>query len=126
MDLDVRVVSIAEFLRYDASGEYDFESSKAVVAEIAKSLVELKKCNILLDLRNAIPKNISAGDIYSLVLHFLSFGPPQGNRLAILNDPKDEVDRAMIFSMGVNRQGFDVASFHEFEPAMEWLSDYQT
>lgn len=126
MDLDVRVVSIAEFVRYDTSGEYDFESTKAVVAEIAKTLVDLKKCNILLDLRDATPKNISAGDIYSLVLHFLSFGPPQGNRLALLNDPKDDVDRAMIFSMGANRQGFDVASFHDFEPAIEWLSDSET
>jgi hypothetical protein len=125
MGVDVRVISITDFVRFDVTGDFDFLATKAVVSEVGKTLARAENTNILVDTRGATTKNLSAADVYSLVLHLLSFGPPQGNRLAILNDPKDEVDRGMLFSMGASRQGFDVASFQDFESAMEWLSNYQ-
>ncbi len=43
--------------------------------------------------------------------------------MVIVNDPKEEIDRAKLFEHCAQHQGMDVATFHDFEEALAWLND---
>jgi hypothetical protein len=122
MSFEIHTVSIRDFLRTDVSGVIDFEASKAILTEIVLSCRERSISRVLMDAREAVPLDIGASDIYSLVMHLISLGFGRGHRIAVLDAPKDEIDRAKLFEQCAHEQGLNIASFREFEGALAWLS----
>jgi hypothetical protein len=118
-----RLVSIRDFIRCDISGVFDYPASKEAISGIVASWGDGGVTDVLVDTRDAVVMEVSASDVFSLLMHFLSLKPDPAVRVAILNDPKDELDRAKIFAEGAVVRGRTVAAFREFESAMEWLNE---
>jgi hypothetical protein len=121
MPIDVRLISLRDFVRSDLVGAIDFEASKAALTEVVKSSSEYGVPNILIDARRVIAVGVGASDVSELVLHLLSLGIDPGYRIAILNDPKDEIDRGKLFAGNARERGVDAAVFRDFETALACL-----
>jgi hypothetical protein len=123
MSFDIRRISIADFLRTDATGTFDFEATKSLITEIVESSFRSGIDRILIDVRSARPENIDVADIYTLVMHLMALGLDRGHKLAILNDPPDGFDGGKLFEHCAVQQGLNVATFRDFEAALEWLNE---
>jgi hypothetical protein len=121
MAVDIRLVSLRDFVRTDMEGAIDFETSKVAFTGAVRSSAECGVPNILIDARRAIAVQVSTSDVYTLVMHLLSIGIDPGYRIAILNDPKDEIDRGKVFEESARAQGIDAAAFRDYEEALAWL-----
>ncbi len=77
---------------------------------------------ILLDVREASTPSLGPTEIYNLVMILRNSGLGPENRVAILYRPRDEVNRAQLFAMCANAQGFRVSAFRDFEEALDWLN----
>jgi hypothetical protein len=122
MPFDIRRISFADFLRTDVTGVFDFEATRSLLAEIVESSFRSGINRVLVDVRSARTENIDTSDIYTLVMHLMSLGLERGHRLAILNDPPDDLDRGKLFEQCAVRLGMNVAAFRDFESALEWLN----
>jgi hypothetical protein len=121
MPIDIRLISLRDFVRTDMVGTLDFEITKAALTEIVKASSECGVPNLLIDARMAIAVEVSASDIHELVMHLLSLGIDPTYRIAILNDPKDQIDRGKLFEEDARERGIDAAVFRDFEAALTWL-----
>jgi hypothetical protein len=121
MPIDIRLISLRDFVRTDMVGALDFETTKAALTEVVKATMECGVPNILIDTRMAIPIEFRASDVPDLVAHLLSLGIDPSYRIAILNDPKDEIDRGKLFEKDAREHGIDAAVFRDFETALNWL-----
>ena len=79
--------------------------------------------NVLVDTRMAFPVNFSTVDVYTLVMHLLSLGVDPSYRFALLNDPKDEIDRGRLFETYARERGINARAFRHFEEALTWLCE---
>jgi hypothetical protein len=122
MAVDVRLISLRDSVRTDMVGAFDFEASKAALTASVTSGAECGVPNILIDARKAVAVGGTPADVYTLVMHLLSLGIDPGYRIAILNDPKDEIDRGKLFEQCARDQGIDAAAFRDYEIALDWLS----
>jgi hypothetical protein len=123
MPFDIRRISIADFLRTDVTGVFDFEGTKSLLTEIVGSTFRSGINRVLVDVRAARAAHIDVADIYTLVMHVMSLGLDRGHKLAILNDPPEEFDGGKLFEQCAVRQGMNVAAFRDFEAALKWLSE---
>ena len=121
MPVDIRLISLRDFLRTDLVGALDLETSKAAVVELAKATSECGVPNVLIDARMAVAVGIGTSDMPALVEPLLALGVDPGYRIAILNDPKDEVDRGKLFEELARGRGIEAAVFRDFEAALTWL-----
>jgi hypothetical protein len=123
MPFDIRRISIADYLRTDVTGVFDFEATRSLLTEVVESCFRSGIHRVLVDVRSARPENIGVSDIYTLVMHLISLGLERGHRLAILNDPPDDFDRGKLFEQCAVQQGMNVAAFRDFEAALAWLNE---
>jgi hypothetical protein len=121
MPVDIRLISLRDFIRTDLVGVVDFETTKAAVTELAKATLECGVPNILIDARTAVAVGVGASDMPAVVEPLLALGVDHGYRIAILNDPKDDLDRGKLFEEIARRRGIDAAVFRDFEAALTWL-----
>jgi hypothetical protein len=121
MAVDIRLISLRDFLRTDLVGAIDFETSKAALTGSVRAAAECGVPNILLDTRRATALGVTGSDVYTLVIHLLTLGIDSGYRIAILNDPKDELDRGKLFEQAARERGIDAAAFRDYEAALDWL-----
>ena len=121
MSVDIRLVSLRDFIRTDVAGTFDLEGSKAVLTEIVKSSDECGVPNVLIDVRMIRPEKVEPADIYTLVMHLLSLGIDPGHRFAILNDPQLELDGGKLFEQCARERGIDAAAFRDYEATLAWL-----
>jgi hypothetical protein len=120
---DIRLIHVRDFLRRDVDGVIDVKSSRRLLKELANASVERGNHRIFVDIRDTRPGGkLSVVDILEIasILGELGFGPH--NRIAILNDPKDDFDRgAFLETCAVNR-GINIRAFRDFEKAHFWLA----
>jgi hypothetical protein len=116
--------SLRDFIRTNLVGAVALETSKAALTDLVKATSEYGVPNVLLDTRMAVAVGISASDVSSLVVHLLALGIDPEFRIAILNDPHDEIDRGKIFEKHARRRGIDAAVFRDFESALSWLCKF--
>jgi hypothetical protein len=121
MPVDIRLISLRDFIRTNLVGAVDLETSKAALTELAKVTSEFGVPNVLIDSRAAVAVGIGASDVAMLVEHLIAHGVNRGVRIAILNDPRDEVDRGKLFEKHARRRGIEAAEFRDFEAALTWL-----
>jgi hypothetical protein len=125
MPLELQVIRANEFVRLDADEHLDFEASVKALQSLAKACRKRGLDSALLDLR-AVPVPakpvFSTKEIAALVLSFRDAGFSREQRLAVLyhQDAHGGIrDFAFISRMG----GLQVQAFHDFEQALEWLSE---
>lgn len=125
MPLELHVIRASEFVRLDADEHLDFEASVKALQSLAHACRKRGLDSALLDLR-AVPLPakpvFTTKEIAALVLSFRDAGFSREQRLAVLyhQDIHGGIrDFAFIGRMG----GLQVQAFHEFEKALQWLSD---
>jgi hypothetical protein len=119
--IDIRLISLRDFIKTDVVGAIDLETSKIALTEIVRSSSKSGVPNVLIDTRMARPVKFTPTDIHTLVVHLLALGIDPEYRIAILNDPKDVIDGGKLFEEYARQRGMDVAAFRDYEAALTWL-----
>lgn len=116
----INVIPASDFIVATGHGEVDFAETRVQFMKIMKAAALLPNANVLVDVREARSR-MRPYEVYSLVSVFSEMSPPFSGRLAIVNRPKDDFDRAEFFSLAARVQGFQVAAFQDYDVAIRWL-----
>ncbi len=122
MAVNVRVVPIKEFLRTDIAGHLDLQTSRSLLHSIMKACKKQNVDRVLIDTREAT-SDASVLDVWTLASDLTSVGLSSQHRLAVVNRPKDEFDRAEFLEVCASNRGFQLKAFREFEAAFTWLTE---
>ncbi len=125
MSADIKVYKIKDFVRFNESGEIDFDRSMQMVHGIALAASHYTGHNILTDLRETtlvVESNI--GVILQLAsemaFHVSSFKGKIAN--VVPNEEKRLVIATQV-AASMQLKGFDFKVFTSFEDAIDWLSE---
>jgi hypothetical protein len=123
MAYDIRLIHLKDFLRTNVQGVIDLDSTKALFKEIATASAKHSNHHILMDVRD-IPAGgqLSAADVWEIASSLEECGIGRHNRIAILNAPKDNFDRAAFLETCAANRGFNIRAFRDFEKALHWLA----
>jgi hypothetical protein len=121
MTHDIRLIHLKDFLRTDLRGNLDLESSKRSLKEIAQACTEHENHHVLIDTRDSDSKATPV-DVWELAASLEECGIGRHNRIAILNAPKDDFDRAAFLETCAANRGFSIKAFRDFEKALYWLA----
>jgi hypothetical protein len=116
----INVIPASAFVVATGHGEVDFAETRTQFMKIMKAAALVPDAHVLVDVREA-RSQMKPFEVFSLVTVFNELKPPFSGRLAIVNRPKDDFDRAGFFSLAAQVQGFQVAAFQDFEQAVRWL-----
>jgi hypothetical protein len=64
---------------------------------------------------------MSPVEVWELAASLEECGLGRRNRIAIINHPKDDFDRAAFFETCAANRGFNCRAFRDFEQALYWL-----
>ncbi len=118
---DIRLIQVRDFLRTDVEGNLDLPTSRRVLSDLAKACIDTDNYHVLLDVREATG-TLSVVDIWELAAALDEVGLGRRNKIAILNAPKDDFNRAAFFETCSVNRGFNVHTFQDFEAALTWLA----
>jgi hypothetical protein len=121
MPYDIRIIRSRDFMRLDAQGHADFEQCRRLFSDAIWICYRSGIGRVLVDVREATAE-LTAAQIASLSEVCRTVSVPGGqHRIAILNRPKDEFDRAQLLAEIVQGEGWNVRVFKDFERGFEWL-----
>jgi hypothetical protein len=121
MACDVRVIPIREFMKTDLAGEIDLNVSRELLSELMAACKRENMTRILIDSREASSHSTML-DVWTLARDLGSLGVTHENRVAVLNRPKDNFDRAAFLELCATNRGYHLKAFREFEVAFAWLT----
>ena len=120
MPFNLQIVPAREFIRNNVNGEFDLESTKEVLLSVFSKMKNLDVSEVVLDVREASTK-MTAFDLYQLLSIFDKVVHKGSWKIAIVNRPKDDFDRAKFFELCAQNRGYQVGAFQVFEEAVAWL-----
>jgi len=125
MSTDIRVYKVEDFIRFNESGDIDFDRSMQLIHKIGEMAALHPGHNILLDLRKTtLVGEANIGMILKLSLEIVRYG--SSLRGWIANVVPDDPKRLLIakqFEMTMQLRGFKLQVFTNFEDAIDWLSE---
>lgn len=121
MAYDVRVIPIREFMKTNLTGEIDLNASRELLSELMAACRRQHMTRILIDSREARSQSTML-DVWTLARDLGSLGVTHENRVAVLNRPKDNFDRAAFLELCATNRGYHLKAFREFELAFTWLT----
>lgn len=120
MPLELQIIRAREFVRLGTEGQFDFESTRALLKTLADACRKRGIERALVDVRES-SSNLTPNDLAALVNAFTEVGFSKGLRLAVLHGGDQEY-RARLFAFISKLRGWKVQAFEQFEEALEWLS----
>ena len=120
MAVDVRIISITQFLRADVSGTL-METSLILLCDLIAACKNHNVDRILIDTREAT-SNTSVLDVWTLARKLTPSGL---SRVAVVNRPKEDVERGTFLELCATNRGYRLKAFNDFEAAFTWLSEGQ-
>ena len=120
MAVDVRIISITQFLRADVSGTL-METSLILLCDLIAACKDHNVDRILIDTREAT-SNTSVLDVWTLARKLTPSGL---SRVAVVNRPKEDVERGTFLELCATNRGYRLKAFNDFEAAFTWLSEGQ-
>ena len=125
MPTDIKVYKIKDFVRFNESGEIDFDRSMQMIHDFAVTASLYAGHNILADLRETTlvgESNISL--IMQLALEMARYASAFKGKIAnVVPNEEKRLAIAKTFEASMQLQGFDLKVFTSFEDAIEWLSE---
>lgn len=120
MTVDVRIISVPDFLRIDAAGVLDTEQTRCILREIVSESSRSGVRHILVDVRQ-VCDGPNVVELFWIVESFaeLGFGPDL--RLALLYIDRG-VGLARFFTDTAQNRGFQIELFERFDEAVAWLN----
>jgi len=121
MPYDMRVITCKDFLRADANGDFDLQATRRFMSDAVWASFHAGVQRVLLDVRDATTEMTLAQVMNACSA--LNDMTPIGEqyRLAILNQPKDDFDRAAYAADVAQAEGRNIRAFRSFEEAFDWL-----
>jgi hypothetical protein len=127
MPVELQVIRVNEFIRFDAHAHLDFAASKVALQALANACRKRGIDSALLDLRSlpVPPKPLfTPSELAALVRTFYEAGFSRQQRLAILYN-LDVYGGVRNFAFISRLRGLRVQAFTDFEAALQWLSEDQ-
>jgi len=125
MPTDVKIYKVRDFIRFNESGEIDFDRSMRMIHEFATTATLHAGCNILADLRETtVIGETNIGMVMQLALEVARYWSAYKGKIANVV-PHDE-KRLLVakqFEAAMQLQGFNLKVFTSFEGAIDWLSE---
>jgi len=117
--IDVKIVPAREFIRTNANGEFDLEGTKELFLSVFAKMKDANVSEVIMDVREASSK-LTAFEISEL-FSVLDRESWSALKIAIVNRPKDDFDRAKYFELCAHNRGYQVGAFQDYEEAVTWL-----
>jgi hypothetical protein len=124
MAYDVRVIPIREFMKTHITGEVDLNATRGMLSQLMDACKRENMTRILIDCREA-SSHPTVLDVWMLARDLGTLGVTHENRVAVLNQPKDDFDRAAFLELCATNRGYHLRAFREFEVAFTWLTSEQ-
>jgi len=125
MSADIRIYKIKDFVRFNKSGEIDYDRSIQLVHDLATAASFYAGHNILIDLRETtIVMETNIGVILQLALEMARYGSSFKGRMAnVVPNEERRLSLARQVEASMKIKGFNFRVFTSFENAIDWLSD---
>ena len=125
MSTDIKVYKIKDFVRFNESGEIDFDRSMQMIHDFAVTASLYAGRNILADLRETtLVGEHNIGVILQLALEMARYGSTFKGKIAnVVPDEEKRLSIAKTFEASMQLQGFNFKVFTSFEDAIDWLSE---
>lgn len=120
MRVEIEIIRACEFVRLGARGEFNFESTRNALMDLADACRKRGVERAILDVRGAT-SNLTPKDLAALVGAFAKAVVSKQLRLAVLHTNNQNY-RAKIFAFFSAMRGRKVKAFEDFEEALVWLS----
>ena len=120
MPTKIKLIKAVEYLHISPDGEIDFEKSKQLLIEIAKSKKFPADYDLILDFRH-VQFRLTTADIYFLAAELLKHRDAFKNKIAVLFLPGANIEKAEFFELCSQNRGFNVDIFTNYEDAVDWL-----
>jgi hypothetical protein len=111
-------------MKSDITGEVNLGVSRELLSELMAACRRENMTRVLIDAREASSQSTMV-DLWTLARDLSSLGVTHENRVAVLNRPKDNFDRAAFLELCATNRGYHVRAFREFEQAFAWLTSEQ-
>jgi hypothetical protein len=102
-------------------GEYGLELAHHILAELRGATLRHPTAPILIDTRTA-NTTLTATDTYDLGQRLREQGVATTVRMAIVNEPRPDFNRAAFLEEIGRNRGLQIRNFHEMTPAVAWLT----
>ncbi len=125
MATHIKIYKMKDFVRFNESGEIDFNRSMQMIRDFGLTASFYAGHNILTDLRETrLIGEMNIGMIMQLALEMAKYGSSFKGKIAnvVPNDEK-RLSIAKQFETSMQFQGFDFKVFTSFEDAIDWLSE---
>jgi len=120
MASNIHIISCRDFLRYDAGGDFDADTTRGALREIADQCICAGLRHAMLDVRD-ITDAPTIAQLFWIADELPALGFSRLDRLAIVYIDQGH-GRATFFAKAAHNRGFNVREFTEFEGAFHWLS----
>jgi hypothetical protein len=121
MSHEIRFVPSPGLLHVMVRGEFDYAESRRILADLATAALRHPAAPILVDTREAVA-TLSATDTYNLASELVEAGVSTSTRLAIVNNPRPDFDRASFLQEIGKHRGLQLRHFHALDSAITWLT----
>jgi len=121
MSHEIRFVPAPGLLHVIVRGDFDYEESRRILAALAVAAGKHPVAPILVDTREAAAL-LKATEVYHLASDLVDAGVSTNTRLAIVNKPRPDFDRASFLEELGQRRGLQLRRFSELESAVAWLT----
>ena len=118
---EIRLLSIPELIHVIVRDELDLATSRRILADIAATALGHPGRPVLVDTR-AAHATMSVTDVYQLATELAESGVSHRVRLAVLNTPGREFNRALFLEQLGQNRGLQFRHFHDYQATVDWLT----
>ncbi|MCC6611598.1 MAG: hypothetical protein IT515_18235 [Burkholderiales bacterium] len=121
MLFDVRIVTVADFLRTDLKGNLDVEPSRRALAEVIRGCAGRPRHHVLIDWRQVGGATLSLSDLFELAADLDVPEVTSDQKIASLHPSTDELNLGRYFEVFTAAHGFEFQPFTDPAAALAWL-----
>jgi len=118
---EIRLLSTPELIHVIVRDELDLATSRRILADIAATALGHPGRPVLVDTR-AAHATMSVTDVYQLATELAESGVSHRVRLAVLNTPGREFNRALFLEQLGQNRGLQFRHFHDYQATVDWLT----
>jgi hypothetical protein len=108
-------------LQVVVEGEFGIDMAQRILAELRAAMVRHPGTPILVDTRVATAA-LTATEVYGLGSDLQEQGVATSVRLAVVNEPQREFNRASFLEEIGRNRGLKIRNFHDMDAAIAWLA----
>ena len=118
---DIRLLSTPDLIHVIIQGELDLATSRRILADIGGAALAHPGVPVLVDTR-AAHATMSVTEVYQLATELAESGVSHRGRLAVLNSPGPEFNRASFLEQLGKNRGLLFRHFHDYQATVDWLT----